>query len=122
MYPYRIVFPNSAPDTSRAAAQTARVSGASMAAAQATVLWNVVIAAASILVLYALSFGPAWGLYKRGRVFSKCGIRFIYTPLVNVAAQHLCPLGLPEQLPWRYAELFAPAANPKALSADDTFD
>ena len=122
MYPYRILFPNSAPGKSRAGPRTACVSGAPIAAAQAAILWNVVIAAALFLVLYALSFGPAWGLYKRGHIFSKSGIRFIYTPLVKVADQHLCPLDFPGQLLWGYAELCAPAPNAKVLSADDTFD
>ena len=85
-------------------------------------MWNVVSGAALIFALYVLSFGPAWGLYKRGYILSKSAMRLIYTPLVKVADQHLCPLDLPGQLLWSYADLCAPAPNPRILSADGTFD
>src|SRR5262245_27821817 len=100
MYPYRLVLPETADDTSRAGRRVACVSGDPTTAAKNTIVWDVLIGAASIFALYVLSFGPAWGLYKRGHIFSKSVMRCIYTPLVKVADQHLCPLDLPGLLLW----------------------
>ena len=115
-------FPDCSHDTCRAVPEL-HVQVAIQRQQQKTpTMWNVVTGAALILAFYGLSFGPAWGLYKRGHIFSKSAIRIIYTPLVKVADQHLCPLDFPGQLLWSYADLCAPTPNPKIISADDTFD
>jgi hypothetical protein len=86
------------------------------------IVFRVSIGLAMAFAFYVLSFGPVWGLYKRGYVFSKDSIRFIYTPLVELADQHICPLDWPGRLLWQYAALCAPLPNSKVLSTDDTFD
>lgn len=75
----------------------------------------------SVFVLLFLSFGPAWGLYKRGYL-SKPIVTALYGPLIRFANERNPPFEWVGGLVYSYAEFCAPVVYQKSCCSYLTFD